>query len=245
MVRPSLPEAGEGIPRAATGVTGLDDILGGGLPTNHLYLIDGEPGTGKTTLALQFLLDGVANGERGLYVTLSESAAELRAVANSHGWELDGIEIFELSKDAAFDIEEGYTIFHPAEVELQHTVDEVLKAVEKHNPGRVAFDSLSEMRLLAREPLRFRRQILALKQFFNGRDCTVLLLDDKTAPEGDLQLHSLAHAKDGRLAAARRADEDEQLAIPDFEAEIARGDVAVRVNLVDALKCNSGHSCSS
>lgn len=193
MVRPSLPEAGEEIPRAATGVTGLDDILGGGLPTNHLYLIDGEPGTGKTTLALQFLLDGVANGERGLYVTLSESAAELRAVANSHGWELDGIEIFELSKDAAFDIEEGYTIFHPAEVELQHTVDEVLKAVEKHNPGRVAFDSLSEMRLLAREPLRFRRQILALKQFFNGRDCTVLLLDDKTAPEGDLQLHSLAH----------------------------------------------------
>jgi circadian clock protein KaiC len=174
-------------------VSGLDDILGGGLPTNHLYLLDGEPGTGKTTLAMQFLLEGVAKGERGLYVTLSESAAELNAVAESHGWKLDGIDIFELSKDSARDMEESYTIFHPAEVELQQTVDEVLKAVEKHNPARVAFDSLSEMRLLAREPLRFRRQILALKQFFQGRDCTVILLDDKTAPEGDLQLHSLAH----------------------------------------------------
>lgn len=193
MVRPHTREAGEVITRAATGIKGLDDLLGGGLPTNHLYLLDGEPGAGKTTLALQFLMEGVAKGERGLYVTLSESKAELTAVADSHGWNLDGIEIFELSKDVAGDIDEGYTIFHPAEVELQQTVDEVLKAVESYNPARVAFDSLSEMRLLAREPLRFRRQILALKQFFNGRDCTVLLLDDKTAPEGDLQLHSLAH----------------------------------------------------
>jgi len=175
------------------GVPGLDSILGGGLPTNHLYLLDGEPGTGKTTLALQFLIEGAKKGERGLYVTLSESSAELKAVAESHGWSLEGIDIYELSKDSARDIEEGYTIFHPAEVELQQTVDEVLKAVEEHNPTRVAFDSLSEMRLLAREALRFRRQILALKQFFNGRDCTVILLDDKTAPEGDLQLHSLAH----------------------------------------------------
>ena len=180
-------------PRARTGVAGLDDILGGGLPTNHLYLLDGEPGTGKTTLGLQFLMEGARKGERGLYVTLSESRAELEAVARSHSWTLDGIDIFELSKDNARDIEESYTIFHPAEVELQQTVDEVLKAVEQHNPLRIVFDSLSEMRLLAREPLRFRRQILALKQFFNGRDCTVLLLDDKTAPEGDLQLHSLAH----------------------------------------------------
>jgi circadian clock protein KaiC len=179
--------------RARTGVGGLDDILGGGLPTNHLYLLDGEPGTGKTTLGLQFLMEGAKNGERGLYVTLSESRAELELVAESHGWKLDGIEIFELSKDAAGDVEESYTIFHPAEVELQQTVDEVLKAVEKQNPVRVVFDSLSEMRLLARDPLRFRRQILALKQFFNGRECTVILLDDKTAPEGDLQLHSLAH----------------------------------------------------
>jgi len=191
--RPTTPGEGEEIPRARTGVQGLDAILGGGLPTNHLYLLEGEPGTGKTTIALQFLLEGVSKGERGLYVTLSESAAELKAVASSHGWDLDGIEIFELSKDSAVDMEEGYTIFHPAEVELQQTVDEVLKAVERHKPVRIAFDSLSEMRLLAREPLRFRRQILALKQFFNGRDCTVILLDDKTAPEGDLQLRSLAH----------------------------------------------------
>ena len=193
MARPTTPEVGEEIPRARTGVQGLDAILGGGLPTNHLYLLEGEPGTGKTTIALQFLLEGVSKGERGLYVTLSESAAELKAVASSHGWDLDGIEIFELSKDSAVDMEEDYTIFHPAEVELQQTVDEVLKAVERYNPSRIAFDSLSEMRLLAREPLRFRRQILALKQFFNGRDCTVILLDDKTAPEGDLQLRSLAH----------------------------------------------------
>ena len=181
------------VARARVGIRGLDAILGGGLPTNHLYLLDGEPGSGKTTLALQFLLEGARNGERGLYVTLSESRAELTAVAESHGWSLDGIEVFELSEDNALDTEESYTIFHPAEVELQQIVDEVLKAVEKHNPARVAFDSLSEMRLLAREPLRFRRQILALKEFFNGRDCTVILLDDKTAPEGDLQLHSLAH----------------------------------------------------
>lgn len=189
----SKREAPPEVARARTGVEGLDDILGGGLPTNHLYLLDGEPGTGKTTLAMQFLLEGVAKGERGLYVTLSESAAELKAVAQSHGWSLDGIDVFELAKDSPRGIEEDYTIFHPAEVELQETVDEVLKAVEEHNPVRVAFDSLSEMRLLAREPLRFRRQILALKQFFQGRDCTVILLDDKTAPEGDLQLHSLAH----------------------------------------------------
>ncbi len=193
MAPPSKTEVAKEVPRARTGVAGLDDILGGGLPTNHLYLLDGEPGTGKTTLALQFLLEGVAKGERGLYVTLSESKAELAAVAKSHGWSLDGIEIFELSKGIAGEMEESYTIFHPAEVELQQTVDEVLKAVERHNPSRVAFDSLSEMRLLAREALRFRRQILAIKQFFNGRDCTVVLLDDKTAPDGDLQLHSLAH----------------------------------------------------
>jgi len=183
----SLPE------RASTGVAGLDEILGGGLPVNHLYLLDGEPGTGKTTLALQFLLAGVARGARGLYVTLSESQAELREIATSHGWSMDEIHVFELSDQAGLEMEEGYTIFHPAEVELQQTMDAVLAAVERHAPSLVVFDSLSEMRLLARDPLRFRRQILALKQFFAGRQCTVLLLDDKTSPEGDLQLHSLAH----------------------------------------------------
>lgn len=193
MVRKTETTAAEPrVPRALTGIRGLDEILGGGLPTNHLYLLDGEPGTGKTTLALQFLLEGVAKGERGLYVTLSESREELEGVAQSHGWTLDGIEIFELSRQVG-QAEDNYTIFHPAEVELQGTVDAVLKTIEKLQPARVALDSLSEMRLLAREPLRFRRQILGLKQFFAGRDCTVLLLDDKTAPEGDLQLHSLAH----------------------------------------------------
>ena len=180
-------------PRASTGIEGLDAILSGGIPKNRMYLIDGEPGSGKTTLALQFLLEGAKHGERGLYVTLSESREELLAVATSHEWTLESIDIFELTDESITPSDEGYTIFHPAEVELQQTIDAVLGAVEAGAPARVVFDSLSEMRLLARDPLRFRRQILALKQFFAGRACTVLLLDDRTAPEGDLQLHSLAH----------------------------------------------------
>lgn len=178
---------------ARTGIFGLDQILNGGLPRNHIYLIDGEPGTGKTTLALQYLLEGASLGERGLYVTLSESRRELNEVARSHGWNLDEIEIFELATEEIQATEEGYTLFHPAEVELQQTMDAVINMVKELNPQRVVFDSLSEMRLLAREPLRFRRQILALKQFFSGRQSTVLLLDDKTSPNDDLQLHSLAH----------------------------------------------------
>ncbi len=181
------------VPCASTGISGLDEILAGGLPQNHLYLIDGEPGAGKTTLGVQFLLNGTQNGERGLYVTLSESREELLDVAASHGWDLTGIDIFELSSLGLTEQEEGYTLFHPAEVELQQTVDAILKAVEENSPRRVVFDSLAEMRLLAREPLRFRRQILAIKQFFSGRESTVLLLDDKSASERDLQLHSLAH----------------------------------------------------
>lgn len=179
---------------ARTGIFGLDQILNGGLPRNHIYLVDGEPGTGKTTLALQFLLEGASLGERGLYVTLSESRVELEQVAESHGWSLEGVEIFELSTmQDQRESEEGYTLFHPAEVELQQTMDAVLKTVNELNPQRVVFDSLSEMRLLAREPLRFRRQILSLKQFFSERESTVLLLDDKTSPGDDLQLQSLAH----------------------------------------------------
>ena len=179
--------------RASTGIPGLDAILGGGLPTNHLYLLDGEPGSGKTTLALQFLLAGAATGARGLYVTLSESRAELAGVAASHGWSLDTVDVFELTPAESGAGAEGYTLFHPAEVELQQTMEAVLAAVERSGATLVVLDSLSEMRLLARDPLRFRRQILALKQYFAQRDCTVLLLDDKTAPEGDLQLQSLAH----------------------------------------------------
>jgi circadian clock protein KaiC len=179
--------------RASTGIAGLDEILGGGLPTNHLYLVDGEPGTGKTTLALQFLLAGAEQGVRGLYVTLSESRAELTQVAESHGWSLDTVDVFELASEVGVVAEEGYTLFHPAEIELQQTMDAVLASVERSGATLVVLDSLSEMRLLARDPLRFRRQILALKQYFAARECTVLMLDDKTAPEGDLQLQSLAH----------------------------------------------------
>ena len=177
--------------RVSTGVAGLDDILGGGLPARHLYLLNGEPGTGKTTLALQFLLSGVASGARGLYVTLSESRAELTEVAASHGWTLDGVDVFELTPNES--VAEGYTLFHPAEIELQQTMDLLLEAITRSGATLVVLDSLSEMRLLARDPLRFRRQILTLKQFFGARGCTVLLLDDLTAPEGDLQLSSLAH----------------------------------------------------
>ncbi len=176
-----------------TGVAGLDAILGGGLPPRRLYLLDGSPGTGKTTLALQFLLAGVARGARVLYVTLSESREELAEVATSHGWTLDGVDVFELPAEDAEAMRESYTLFHPGEVELQEVIDRVFAAVEQSDARLVVLDSLSEMRLLARDPLRFRRQILALKHFFASRGCTVLLLDDKTAPEGDLQLHSLAH----------------------------------------------------
>jgi circadian clock protein KaiC len=175
------------------GVAGLDEILNGGLPRNHIYLIDGDPGTGKTTVAVQFLLEGVKLGETGMYVTLSETADELRGTAASHGWSLDGIEIFELSGTMGAATDEAYTLFHPSEVELQETVDEIVQAVRQTAPTRVVVDSLSEMRLLARDALRFRRQILALKQFFVGTEATVLFLDDRTAPDGDTQLHSLAH----------------------------------------------------
>ena len=179
---------------AKIGVPGLDEVLNGGLPEHHVYLIDGSPGTGKTTLALQFLLEGVKRGERVLYVALSETAEELRTVARSHGWEewLPKIDVFELA-NAAAPQREDYSLFHPSEVELHGTMDAVYEAVERVKPQRAAFDSLSEMRLLARDALRYRRQMLALKQFFVGKDCTVLLLDDKTSPEPDLQLHSLVH----------------------------------------------------
>jgi circadian clock protein KaiC len=178
----------------STGIEGLDDILRGGFPENRLYLVEGEPGTGKTTLALQFLLEGARLGESGLYVTLSESSDELRAVAQSHGWSLDGVALHELAPTSESPRpDDEYTILHPSEVELAETTSAVLHEVERTNPARVVFDSLSEIRLLAREPLRYRRQILALKQFFVGRRCTVLLLDDRTSDSGDLQLHSISH----------------------------------------------------
>jgi circadian clock protein KaiC len=181
-------------PRISTGNEGLDDILGGGLDANRLYLYEGRPGTGKTTLALQFLLDGVRNGERTLYVTLSESKSELDLVARRHGWSLDGIEVFELvTPETALDPDRELTVLHPAEMELSETTQQIFARVVEFDPSRVVFDSLSEMRLLAQSALRYRRQILALKHFFNGRRCTVILLDDMSSSEIDLQLHSISH----------------------------------------------------
>jgi circadian clock protein KaiC len=180
--------------RLATGIEGLDDILQGGFPANRIYLIEGEPGAGKTTLALQFLMEGVRLGEAGLYVTLSETQEELEASARSHGWTLDGINIHELvPTQDTLKPESQYTIFHPSEIELSETTSAVLEEVERTNPKRVVFDSLSEMRLLAHDALRYRRQVLALKQYFIGRQCTVLLLDDKTSNANDLQLQSIVH----------------------------------------------------
>jgi circadian clock protein KaiC len=180
--------------RAATGVQGLDDILGGGLPRDRLYLVEGVPGSGKTTLAMQFLLEGDRRGESALYVTLSETEEELRAVADSHGWALGAIKICEIAPtEGNLLTDEQYTMFHPSEVELSETTKTILADVERIKPQRVVFDSLSELRLLAGNPLRYRRQILALKQFFAGRRCTVLLLDDLTSSSQDLQVQSIAH----------------------------------------------------
>lgn len=182
--------------RLNTGIEGLDDILNGGLPKGHLYLVEGEPGTGKTTLALQFLLAGAAHGEKALYVTLSESAQELRQVARSHGWTTDGLILYEMvPPEEDLSSEAQYTVFHPSEVELADTITAITKQIEAVGPDRVVFDSLSEFRMLARDPLRYRRQILALKRYFAGRNSTVLLLDDGTADGKniDLQLQSIAH----------------------------------------------------
>lgn len=177
-----------------TGIVGLDDVLGGGLTPRRLYLVEGNPGSGKTTLGLQYLMEGVRCGERGIYVTLSETKTELMAIGRSHNWSLDGIDIIELAaSEAELDPENQYTMFQPAELELNVTTKTIIDEVERVKPKRIVIDSLSEMRLLAQSPLRYRRQVLALKQFFTGRECTVLLLDDRTSDAADLQLQSIAH----------------------------------------------------
>lgn len=183
-------------PVVSTGNAGLDLILTGGLPANRLYLLEGAPGTGKTTLALQFLREGVRRGERALYITLSETYDELAVVAESHGWDINAFDVFELS--SAVDVLGGGTeqsILHPWELELGETIELIYQEVERVKPSRVVFDSLSEMRLLSQDALRYRRQVLALKQFFNGRDTTVVLVDDMTGSENgvDAHLHSLCH----------------------------------------------------
>lgn len=179
---------------ASTGIAGLDDVTGGGFARRRLFLVEGVPGAGKTTLALQFLMAGASRGESVLYVTLSETAEELRASAASHGWSLDGVHIRELApSESALDPDEQNTMFYPSELELAATTKLILADVERLEPTCVVFDSLSELRLVAGTALRYRRQILALKQFFVTRRCTVVLLDDLTATSHDLQMQSIAH----------------------------------------------------
>src|ERR1700722_424298 len=174
-----------------TGVPGLDDILCGGLPRDRVYLVKGDPGAGKTTLAMQFLLEGARRGETGLYITLSETREELEIVAASHGWSLAKIRLYELSAiEDQLLREADNTFFHPSEVELNRTSSALLDEVKRVKPMRVVLDSLSELRMLAETPLRYRRQILQLKQYFAGQKCTVLLLDDRSSGERDLQIES-------------------------------------------------------
>ena len=193
----------------STGVEGMDEILHGGFAPNRLYLLEGNPGSGKTTLAMQFLLAGAKRGEPCVFVTLSESEAELRSVAESHGWSLEGINILEiLADEQSLTPDARYTMFHPSEVELSETTKRVLGEVERTKPARLVLDSLSEMRLLAQNPLRYRRQILALKQFFSRQDCTVLFTDDRTENGVDMHLHSISH---GVISLERRSPEYGQM----------------------------------
>lgn len=232
----------------SSGNDGLDIILKGGLPARRLYLIEGAPGSGKTTLAVQFLREGVRNGEKALYITLSETREELAAVATSHGWDIDDFDVFEFnSASDVFGDGREQSILHPWEMELNETINLIQKEVERVKPKRVVFDSLSEMRLLAQDPLRYRRQVLALKQFFAGRDTTVLLIDDMTgnAEERDAHLHSLCHGVITlerltlEFGAARRRMQVQKLRGVDFTAgyhdfAIRRGGLQIYPRLIAA-----------
>ena len=177
--------------RVSSGLSALDAILDGGFVRKRINLIEGTPGTGKTTVGLQFLMAGRRHDEKTLYITLSETAEELRAVAEAHKWSLEGIEIFELAPSD--ETAHAQTVFHSSEVELGETARQIFQKIDDVKPARMVLDSLSEMRLLAQSPLRYRRQILALKQFLAKKNVTVLLLDDMTSETHDLQVHSIAH----------------------------------------------------
>ena len=181
--------------KAATGVHGLDDILVGGLRRNRVYLLEGSPGTGKTTIAMQFLIEGAAHGERGLYITLSETEAELRETAVSHGWEFaEPNEIFELvPPESLLDDDQQQSLLYSSDLELGETTKRIFEVVERAQAQRVVLDSLSEIRLLAQSSLRYRRQILALKHYFSNHDSTVVMLDDLTTEVNDKTVHSVAH----------------------------------------------------
>ena len=178
-----------------SGIPGLDDVLGGGFQRRRLYLIEGVPGAGKTTLAMQFLLSAARRGESVIYVTLSETKEELESVASSHGWALDNVIVHEMMlTEGVLDPDEQSTMFHPSEIELAQATRAILADVDRHSPSCVVLDSLSELRLLSGSPLRYRRQILALKQYFAARGCIVMLLDDMTGTEADAQVQSIVHA---------------------------------------------------
>jgi circadian clock protein KaiC len=184
------------LPRASTGIVGLDEILSGGVTRNRMHLLEGNPGTGKTTVALQFLMRGAEQGEVGLYVTLAETEQELRDGARSHGWEIDPlVEIVELiSPDSALDPEQHQSLLYSSDLELGETIQRIFEAIERLKPKRVVVDSLSEIRLLAQSSLRYRRQILALKHYFARHSSTVVLLDDLTMDNVDRAVHSAAHS---------------------------------------------------
>ena len=193
MMNAQLQVANPDLLRSTSGCPGLDDVLRGGYPSGHVYLLEGEPGTGKTTLALQFVAEGLRRGETVLYVTLSESREDLLSVARSHGFKLDGVRIVELKpNEQDLSPESQYTVFHPAEVELTDRVHMIMKKVDEHRPDRLVIDALSEVRMLAKDPLRYRRQVLSLKEYA-PKNCTVLLLDDRSSRQIDLELHSIVH----------------------------------------------------